>query len=121
MLIFERVTACVDIDTVEELEDMMVLDTPVQFGLAKWSSGMMAGIFGAGYGIGYNQNYSGVIDAMHSQGLIRDRDFSLAVGSVDENSGEVIFGGIDMAKFKGPLHGVKMSKQFDKEFDEYYR
>ncbi|KAK4160249.1 aspartic peptidase domain-containing protein [Cladorrhinum sp. PSN259] len=102
-------------------DEIAALDTRVQFGLAKWSSGMMSGIFGAGYGIGYNQNYSGIIDEMYQQGLIRDKDIGVAVGSVDESNGEVLFGGIDMAKFSGPLHAIDMSKQFPSELDSYYR
>ncbi|KAK4222378.1 aspartic peptidase domain-containing protein [Podospora fimiseda] len=110
-----------DVSTVESEDEIAAIPAPVQFGLAKWSSGMMSGIFGAGYGIGFNQNYSGIIDEMHSQGMIRDKDFGVAVGSVDENGGEVLFGGIDMAKFTGPLHPIENSRQFPPGSDSYYR
>ncbi|KAK3988781.1 aspartic peptidase domain-containing protein, partial [Cladorrhinum sp. PSN332] len=118
---YKDVFSFTDGNAVQSEDEIAAIPTPVQFGLAKWSSGMMSGIFGAGYGIGYNQNYSGVIDEMHSQGIIRDKDFGLAVGSVDESNGEVLFGGIDMAKFTGPLHPIENSKQFPPEMDTYYR
>ncbi len=60
----------------------------MQFGVALWGEGMFSGIFGAGYGVGYNMNYSGWIDAMYDQELIQDKDFSVALGSVDEEYGE---------------------------------
>ncbi|KAK0672152.1 aspartic peptidase domain-containing protein [Cercophora samala] len=102
-------------------DEMFLLKQPVQFGVATWSSGMISGIFGVAYGEGYNQNYSGIIDAMYSQGLIRDKDFSFALGSVDDEVGEIIFGGVDMSKFTGPLHGIEMASQFSQEEDGYYR
>ncbi|KAK4195539.1 aspartic peptidase domain-containing protein [Triangularia verruculosa] len=102
-------------------DEMFALTQPVQFGVATWSSGMISGIFGAAYGEGYNQNYSGIIDAMYNQGLIRDKDFSFALGSVDDEAGEIVFGGVDMSKFSGPLHGIEMAKQFPQDEDGYYR
>ncbi|KAK0705749.1 aspartic peptidase domain-containing protein [Apiosordaria backusii] len=102
-------------------DEMFVLSKPVQFGVATWSSGMVSGIFGAAYGSGYNQNYSGIIDDMYTQGLIRDKDFSFALGSVDDEVGEIVFGGVDMSKFTGPLHGVDMASQFPQDEDGYYR
>ncbi|KAK4674972.1 hypothetical protein QC764_502370 [Podospora pseudoanserina] len=102
-------------------DEMFSLRQPVQFGVATWSSGMISGIFGVAYGEGYNQNYSGIIDAMYSQNLIRDKDFSFSLGSVDDENGEIVFGGIDMAKFRGPLHGVEMASQLNQEEDGYYR
>ncbi|KAK4175818.1 aspartic peptidase domain-containing protein [Triangularia setosa] len=101
--------------------EMFSLQKPVQFGVATWSSGMISGIFGAAYGEGYNQNYSGIIDALYTQRLIRDKDFSFALGSVDDEVGEIIFGGVDMSKFTGPLHGIEMASQFPQDEDGYYR
>ena len=63
------------------------LDKPVQFGVATWSENMFSGIMGVAYGRGYNQNYSGFIDELYDQGLIADKDFSIALGSVDEDNG----------------------------------
>ncbi|KAK5662131.1 hypothetical protein OQA88_8036 [Cercophora sp. LCS_1] len=97
------------------------LSKPVQFGLASWAEGMVSGILGAGYGIGYNQNYSNFIDALYEQKQIRDKDFSVALGSIGDEFGEVIFGGIDLSKFMGPLHGVSLADQYSGWEDGYYR
>ena len=64
------------------------LHKPVQFGVATWSQNMVSGIMGAGYARGYNQKYSGFIDEIYDQGLVQDKDFSIALGSVDEGEGE---------------------------------
>jgi hypothetical protein len=59
----------------------------VNFGLAIESGDMPSGILGAAYANDYNQDYNGFIDEMCEQGIIKDRDFSVALGSVDENDG----------------------------------
>lgn len=48
---------------------------------------MPSGIFGAGYGGGFNQDYNSVIDEMYEQGLIEDKDFSIALGSIGADDG----------------------------------
>ncbi|KAK3317379.1 aspartic peptidase domain-containing protein [Cercophora scortea] len=97
-----------------------------QFGLAIFSEGMPSGIFGAAYGVGYNQNYSSIIDEMYTQGLILDKDFSIALGSVDEDNenngpGELLFGALDLAKFTGTLKGIDIASQHSRREDGYYR
>ncbi|KAK3689144.1 aspartic peptidase domain-containing protein [Podospora appendiculata] len=92
-----------------------------QFGLAIFSEGMPSGIFGAAYGVGYNQNYSSIIDEMYSQGLILDKDFSIALGSVNEDNGELLFGALDLAKFSGVLKAVDIASQHSRREDGYYR
>jgi hypothetical protein len=49
---------------------------------------MVSGILGAAYGRGYNQKYSGFIDEIYDQGLVLDKDFSIALGSVSDGEGE---------------------------------
>ncbi|KAM7183874.1 hypothetical protein V8F33_013325 [Rhypophila sp. PSN 637] len=93
----------------------------VRFGLAIDAENMPSGIFGASYGAGYNQDYNSVIDDMHEQGVIATKDFSVALGSVGGENGEVIFGGIDVAKFTGELHEIEISHQLPKMMDGYYR
>jgi hypothetical protein len=66
------------------------LHKPVQFGVATWSQNMVSGIMGAGYGRGYNQKYSGFIDEIYDQGLVLNKDFAIALGSVDEGEGEFL-------------------------------
>ena len=58
-----------------------------QFGLAVSAQNMPSGIFGAGYGAGFNQDYNSVIDEMYEQGLIEDKDFSVALGSIGTDDG----------------------------------
>ncbi|KAH8882358.1 acid protease, partial [Thozetella sp. PMI_491] len=91
------------------------------FGVAEWSFNLPTGILGAAMGMGYNQDYPSLIDEMYEQGLIRDKDFSVALGSVSDEHGEVIFGGIDKGKFTGPLRGVKIARQLSDREDVYFR
>lgn len=58
-----------------------------QFGLAVSAQNMPSGIFGAGYGAGFNQDYNSFIDEMYEQGLIEDKDFSVALGSIGTDDG----------------------------------
>ncbi|KAK0625053.1 hypothetical protein B0T17DRAFT_654851 [Bombardia bombarda] len=104
-----------------EISSNFQLDKPVQFGVSIWAENMPAGLFGAAYGIGYNQNYSSIIDEMHAQELIQDKDFSVALGSVDEEHGEILFGGIDLGKFSGHLHPIDIASQLSRDIDGYYR
>ncbi|KAM7185680.1 Aspartic peptidase domain containing protein, partial [Naviculisporaceae sp. PSN 640] len=95
--------------------------TDVQFGLATDATNMPSGIFGAAYGGAYNQDYPSIIDEMYNQSLIASKDFSVALGSVGEEDGTIVFGGIDLAKFSGPLHEYEISHQLPKTIDGYYR
>lgn len=68
-------------------------------------------------GIGYNTNevqvdwlgrdpYPNLVDLMVKQGYIRSRAYSLWLNDLDADTGEILFGGIDTAKYKGKLHTV---------------
>lgn len=59
----------------------------VQFGVAVDATNMPSGIFGAAYGVGYNQDYPAVIDEMFNQSLIASKDFSVALGSIGKEAG----------------------------------
>ncbi|KAK1833995.1 aspartic peptidase domain-containing protein, partial [Podospora conica] len=102
-------------------EPPMVLEKPVQFGVANWASNMETGIMGVAYGSGYNQNYTGFIDALYNQNLIAHKDFSVALGSVGKDAGEVVFGGIDTSKFIGKLHALPLATQYTLREDGFYR
>ncbi|KAK0611850.1 aspartic peptidase domain-containing protein, partial [Immersiella caudata] len=97
------------------------LHKPVQFGVATWSQNMVSGIMGAGYGRGYNQKYSGFIDEIYDQGLVQDKDFAIALGSVNEGEGELVFGGIDLSKFMGPLNELSLADQYSDAEDGFFR
>ena len=60
------------------------------FGAAEWSFNMPTGILGAAMGQGYNQDYPSFIDNMYNEGLIQDKDFSVALGSVNEDEGNLL-------------------------------
>ncbi|KAK1760136.1 aspartic peptidase domain-containing protein, partial [Echria macrotheca] len=118
----DTVTFFVDPFDVSGVGNHFKLSKPVQFGVATWAEGMVSGIFGAAYGVGYNQNYSSFIDEIYNQGLVLDKDFSVSLGSVgEEEAGEVVFGGIDLKKFVGPLQGIPLSSQLSRQADGYYR
>ncbi|KAK3402342.1 aspartic peptidase domain-containing protein [Sordaria brevicollis] len=55
-----------------------------------------------------NQPYPYLLDSMVDQGIISSRAFSLDLRSIDNPSGAIIFGGIDLAKFSGPLAKLPM-------------
>lgn len=76
----------------------------VQFGKATNSSGMLAGLFGVGWGS--NLEYKSVIDELFLQGVTKLRAFSLVLGAADQNQSGIIFGGVDTKKFSGPLTTV---------------
>ncbi|KAK3377348.1 aspartic peptidase domain-containing protein, partial [Lasiosphaeria ovina] len=117
---YEDIFTLADPYDVKNVGKIFKLEAPVQFGLALYTEGLISGILGAGYGIGYNQNYSGIIDSMYDQGLIQDKDFSIGLGSINETGGEIIFGGIDLGKFSGPLHGLHLARQVEGP-EGYYR
>lgn len=60
-------------------------------------------------GIGYTENeaaktlYPNIVDEMVSQGLINTRAYSLWLDEASSTTGQILFGGIDTAKFSGVL------------------
>lgn len=67
----------------------------------------ISGIFGlapdvhAGFAEG--KPYSLVLNSMKDQGFIKSRAFSLDLRHADDETGAVIYGGVDVKKFAGPL------------------
>lgn len=68
-------------------------------------------------GIGYDTNevqvdwlgedpYPNMVDLMVKQGYIKSRAYSLWLNDLNADTGEILFGGIDTAKYKGTLHTV---------------
>ncbi|OIW31383.1 acid protease [Coniochaeta ligniaria NRRL 30616] len=68
-------------------------------------------------GVGFPQNeaavtqYPNIIDELADQGFISSRAFSLYLNDRRANSGTLLFGGVDAAKFIGPLHVLPIPKQ----------
>lgn len=77
--------------------------TQVQFGVATETTDQFAGILGLGHGQNYSTPYPNVMDQLATQGAIRTKAFSLALGSKTEEKGTLVLGGIDTAKFSGSL------------------
>ncbi|CCC11183.1 hypothetical protein SMACR_03889 [Sordaria macrospora] len=55
-----------------------------------------------------SQPYPYLLDSMTSQGIISSRAFSLDLRSIDNPSGAIIFGGVDLGKFSGSLAKLPM-------------
>lgn len=54
------------------------------------------------------QPYPYLLDSMAEQGIISSRAFSLDLRSIDNPSGAIIFGGVDLGKFSGSLEKLPM-------------
>lgn len=82
--------------------DMAVKD--VQFGLAT-AQDVGKGILGLSFKgtEGANTQYTNFPILLKEQGLVNKNAYSLYLNSADAASGNIIFGGIDTAKFKGDL------------------
>jgi hypothetical protein len=81
-------------------------------GLARKAASAATGLLGIGFDTyeaivfeeGANpQPYPNLVDAMKQQGLISTRAFSLYLDDLAADTGSIIFGGYDKAKFKGIL------------------
>ncbi|KAH7324290.1 aspartic peptidase domain-containing protein [Stachybotrys elegans] len=74
------------------------------FGVADDTSGLPAGVLGLAPALsGWNSPYPLVLDNMAAQGYISSRAFSLDLRHAGAQDGVVIFGGIDTARYIGPL------------------
>lgn len=75
----------------------------VQFGVATSTDEQFAGVLGLGHGKGVNTKYANFVDELQAQGVTRTKIFSVALGTKAEDGGVIVFGGVDAAKFSGPL------------------
>ncbi|KFY09490.1 hypothetical protein V492_05473 [Pseudogymnoascus sp. VKM F-4246] len=76
----------------------------LQIGLAKKST-LPVGVMGVGYNssVAAEDVYSNIIDLMVEQGLINTRAYSLWLDDLASTTGQILFGGIDTAKYDGTL------------------
>ncbi|KFY91835.1 hypothetical protein V500_04453 [Pseudogymnoascus sp. VKM F-4518 (FW-2643)] len=76
----------------------------LQIGLA-YNSTLPVGVMGVGYNasVAAASPYSNIIDLMVEQGLINTRAYSLWLDDLSAATGQVLFGGIDTAKYDGAL------------------
>lgn len=69
------------------------------------------------FGIGFialesgKEKYLNVPALMKEQGLIKKVAYSLYLGSMESNQGNILFGAIDHAKYSGELKSIDISKQ----------
>ncbi|KAM0280236.1 hypothetical protein ACHAQH_004194 [Verticillium albo-atrum] len=75
----------------------------IRFGTATATTDQFAGILGLGHGQNYTVGYPNMMDELVTQGAIRTKAYSLALGSKSEQKGLLVLGGIDTAKYSGDL------------------
>ena len=93
--------------------------TDLQFGIG-YDSGSPEGILGIGYTADEAQSdtarqktYPNLPQAMANAGLIQSNAYSLWLNDLDANTGSILFGGVDTAKYTGSLQSVPIEKEFD--------
>ncbi|KAF3935767.1 Candidapepsin-8 [Dactylella cylindrospora] len=88
----------------------------VQFGIG-FEGTSEEGILGIGFegrqsGVQRGESqYPGLVTQMVAQDLINSRAYSVWLNDLNAESGEILFGGIDTAKFKAPLTTIKLLKR----------
>ena len=93
--------------------------TDLQFGIG-YDSNSAEGILGIGYTADEAQadtarqkSYPNLPQAMANGGLIQSNAYSLWLNDLDANTGSILFGGVDTAKYTGSLQSVPIEKEFD--------
>lgn len=93
--------------------------TDLQFGIG-YDSNSPEGILGVGYTADEAQadtarqkSYPNLPQAMADGGLIQSNAYSLWLNDLDANTGSILFGGVDTAKYTGSLQSVPIEKEFD--------
>jgi hypothetical protein len=76
------------------------------FGVAQDSSFWPMGILGAGPPANGEHSYDTVIDSLKNQGFIKSRSFGLDLQGIDSSRGSVVYGGVDLKKFRGTLERI---------------
>ncbi|CCU77433.1 unnamed protein product [Blumeria hordei] len=96
----------------------------LQFGIG-YKSSSPQGILGIGYAINEVQvgrakkrPYENLPMRMVSDGLINSNAYSLYLNDLDASTGNILFGGVDTAKYVGPLHTLPVQKT-GKMFSEF--
>lgn len=91
-----------------------------QFAVANTSNSSAVGTMGMGPNVDYGYNsssrsynsssqlYNLVLDSMASQGLIASRAFSLDLRRYGDETGSIVFGGLDQKKFQGSLQSLPL-------------
>ncbi|KAM7209662.1 Aspartic peptidase domain containing protein [Naviculisporaceae sp. PSN 640] len=95
-------------------DDFTIAGTTVkslQMGYAKQTS-RGTGILGIGFNtsVSADKPYPNIIDELQNQGKITTKAYSLYLNDRRTDTGSILFGGIDKAKFIGPLHVLPIIK-----------
>lgn len=79
-----------------------------QFGVASTTSNMFAGVLGLGYGKAMGLGHDSFLDALFALNQTSTRIFSMALGNGENknDTGSLVFGGLDRRKFAGRLTSV---------------
>ncbi|KAK8104079.1 aspartic-type endopeptidase OPSB [Apiospora kogelbergensis] len=82
----------------------------LQMGLAYTVVGVTSGILGLGLREGESPpaDYSNIMDLFYDQDLIGTKAFSLYLNALQSPTGNILFGGIDKAKFTGELRALPL-------------
>jgi hypothetical protein len=90
------------------------------FGVVAESSGQSQGILGIApdlrAGFAKNLPYSLVLNSLAEQGVIRSRAFSVDLRHASDETGAIIYGGLDKSKFTGALIKVPIAKGMAGEY-----
>ena len=96
--------------------------TSVQFAVATNTEDLNEGILGLSFGNGTNLVYPNLVDVLFDQGVTNSKAFSVGLGNINaDNSGVLIFGGVDTKKFAGELMMNEiLGPQFRGDISRYY-
>ncbi|CAI4220119.1 unnamed protein product [Parascedosporium putredinis] len=90
-----------------------------KFGMATDSSYAVSGILGLGYGMGYTIGYSNVLDSLVKFDLINAPAYSVSLGGQGEGTSEIVFGGVNQAKYSGLLKAVPIWPSVAQQLPNY--
>ncbi|KAK9383495.1 aspartic peptidase domain-containing protein [Kockiozyma suomiensis] len=92
----------------------------VTFGLAENSTSSL-GVFGIGFAVNEASDklYSNVPDLLVSEGIIQSKAYSLWLNSLNSDSGSILFGGIDTAKFTGKLQTIDLKPTYESIYAQF--
>lgn len=79
------------------------------------------GILGLGFASNQaaSTQYPTLVDQMYSQGKINSRAFSVWLNDLQANTGSLVFGGVDTAKYREPLLAVAMLQDSSGSYTQF--
>ncbi|SPO03615.1 uncharacterized protein DNG_06298 [Cephalotrichum gorgonifer] len=86
-----------------------------KFGVALDSGYAVSGILGLGYGSAYNINYNNIVDSLVSHSIINGPIYSVALAPIGAGTSEIVFGGVNLARYSGYLKPVPVWPPVDEQ------